>query len=231
MNRIAEKVVGVMNDDELDALIMTNYQNDAQTLTTGTESNLLKFKELTLQLTPAEAARWEDIKRVYCRNVQLRGVGDDAKFGQVILQLTNFAESLDVIKNSLKSGVAWMIEGGPSAGREDAPVKTSFDIQTLDAMKQMVHELKAGLTQRTPPQTPAPPQPEIRLVNRVPSALLEVLRQQFKLMQGWLRPVHDKTLEHSAEIQQLREVLDNNFAAYNELIKQLKKAADEDKPE
>ncbi len=225
MNRIAEKVVGVMNDEELDALIMSNYQNDAQTLATGTESNLLKFKELTLQLTAEEAARWEDIKRVYCRTVQLRGVGDDAKFGQVILQLTNFAESLDVIKNSLKSGVAWILEGGQAAGREDEPVKTSFDVQTLDAMKQMVNELKSGLTQRTLAQRGAEQPPEIRLVNRVPSAILDALRQQFKLMQGWLKPVFEQSQEHSKEIEQLRGVMKDNLTAYSRLIRQLEEAA------
>ncbi len=46
MNRIAEKVVAIMNDEELQTLILSNYENDAQTLTSSTESNLLKFKEL-----------------------------------------------------------------------------------------------------------------------------------------------------------------------------------------
>jgi hypothetical protein len=35
MNRIAEKVVPIMNDEELETLILSNYENDAQTLTPG----------------------------------------------------------------------------------------------------------------------------------------------------------------------------------------------------
>jgi hypothetical protein len=225
MNRIAEKVVGVMNDAELDALILSNYQNDAQTLTTGTESNLLRFKELTGQLTSEEAARWEDIKKIYRRNVQLRGIGDDARFGQVILQLTNFSESLDSIKNALKSGVAWMLEGGQMAGQDGTALQASFDVQTLDAMQRMVGEIKSALAQRTRAEDVAAQPPEIRLVNRVPAALLDVLRQQFKLMQGWLKPVHDKTLAQSAEIQQLRQLINNTFASYDQLFKQLEEAA------
>jgi hypothetical protein len=46
MNRIAERVLPIMNDQELETLIMSNYENDAQTLTRNTESNLLKFKEM-----------------------------------------------------------------------------------------------------------------------------------------------------------------------------------------
>ena len=55
MNRMAEKVVPIMNDDELQSLIMTNYENDAQTLTSDTESNLLKLKEMLGVMTEEES--------------------------------------------------------------------------------------------------------------------------------------------------------------------------------
>src|SRR5690606_16930100 len=90
MNRIAGKVLPVMNDQELRSLIVSSYQNDAQTLTTGTESNMLKFKELMGLLTPEEQARWDDIRRTFRQNVKLRGVGTDDKVGQVIATLTTF---------------------------------------------------------------------------------------------------------------------------------------------
>ena len=38
--------------DELNTLIVSHYENQAQTLTTGAEANLLKFRELIDQLTP-----------------------------------------------------------------------------------------------------------------------------------------------------------------------------------
>ena len=76
MNRIAEKVVAVMNDQELQTLIVSSYQNDAQTLTSGTEANMLKFKELVgLQRRTEEKERWDDIKRTYRQNVKMRGIG------------------------------------------------------------------------------------------------------------------------------------------------------------
>ena len=52
MNRIAEQVSPVMNDSELQTLILSQYEQDAQTLTTGAEANLLKFKELGGWATP-----------------------------------------------------------------------------------------------------------------------------------------------------------------------------------
>ncbi len=79
MNRMAEKVVPIMNDDELQSLIMTNYENDAQTLTSDTESNLLKLKEMLGVMTEEEAERWEKIKRTFQQNIKLKGVGSDDK--------------------------------------------------------------------------------------------------------------------------------------------------------
>ena len=39
-----------MNDKELDTLIDSHYQNQAQTLTSGAQANLLKLQELTGKL-------------------------------------------------------------------------------------------------------------------------------------------------------------------------------------
>lgn len=46
MNKIAERIVPVMNDAELAAVIDDHYAGEARTLTTGAESNLLKLAAL-----------------------------------------------------------------------------------------------------------------------------------------------------------------------------------------
>jgi hypothetical protein len=51
-----------MNDDEVRAIILDHYRGESQTLTTGTEANMLKFRELIGIQTAEEKARWEDIK-------------------------------------------------------------------------------------------------------------------------------------------------------------------------
>ena len=112
MNRIAEKVMPVMNDQELETLILSSYQNDAQTLTTGTESNLLKFKELLGIQADEERQRWEDIKRTYRQNVKLRGIGSDDKMGQVIGTLLSFSDGLHAIQNAVQSGVTAISTNG-----------------------------------------------------------------------------------------------------------------------
>ncbi|MHC4369337.1 MAG: DNA repair ATPase, partial [Planctomycetota bacterium] len=89
MNRIAGRVLPIMNEEELWTLIYSTYEQDAQTLTTGTESNLLKFRELTGRLTPEQAQRWEEIKKTFGRNLLLGGDAED-NVGKIVRQLNAF---------------------------------------------------------------------------------------------------------------------------------------------
>ena len=77
MNKLAERIVPVMNDDELAAVIDDHYVGEAQTLTSGAEANLLKLGELRGTLTAAQAKRWDEVKAGYRRAQALGGAQDD----------------------------------------------------------------------------------------------------------------------------------------------------------
>ena len=62
----AEKVLPLMTEEEIETLIDDHYENESQTLTTGAEANLLKFREMEGNLTQEERERWEEIKLVRC---------------------------------------------------------------------------------------------------------------------------------------------------------------------
>jgi hypothetical protein len=98
MNKIAERVVSVMNEDELDELILKSYENDAQTLATDAEANLLKWKEIMGVLTQAEQNRWNEIKTVYEKNKLVRG---DDKMGQTVMIMDSLNQNLQKIKEIL----------------------------------------------------------------------------------------------------------------------------------
>ena len=55
-----------------------------------------------------------------------------------------------------------------------------------------------------------------------------VLRQQFRLMEGWLAPLAKHTQQQSHEMDQLRESMSQNPAAYQRLITLLEEAASKD---
>ncbi|MFE6701723.1 DNA repair ATPase [Streptomyces sp. NPDC057718] len=77
MNKIAERIAPVMNDEELSAVIDDHYAGEAQTLTTGAEANLLKLAALRSMLTAEQAERWAAITASYVRTQALGGPDGD----------------------------------------------------------------------------------------------------------------------------------------------------------
>ncbi|WP_430886543.1 ATP-binding protein [Fusibacter sp. JL216-2] len=109
MNKIAERVVSVMNDDELFAQIVGSYENDCQTLTSGAESNMLKWKEINNCLTDEEGMRYDQIKQVFNKNKLVKG---DDKMGQAVVVLSDLTDEIASIKEMFKNKPA--SDGQPS---------------------------------------------------------------------------------------------------------------------
>jgi len=109
----------------------------------------------------------------------------------VVTELGSLSDGLESIRQALGSGLQQLLapeEAEPAP--EPRPLQASFAPETLGVMKEMVDELRTTLVEQPRPE-PAkvdlPPQ-EIQVVSKVPSAILNVLRQQFRLMEGWLAP-------------------------------------------
>lgn len=101
MNKLAEKVMPIMNEQELETLILSHYENESQTLTTGAEANMLKFKELFGVITEEEKARWEEIKTTFAKNNKMKSMGSDQQFAHLIDQISTISGGLGGIKNAL----------------------------------------------------------------------------------------------------------------------------------
>ena len=95
MNKLAEKISPVMNEDELQQLISDHYLGEAQLLTTGAEENLLKLAELRGVLDDTQAQRWAQIKRDFLRNKAM-GADDSDVGGRVVAQLADIASALQL---------------------------------------------------------------------------------------------------------------------------------------
>ncbi|WP_139902776.1 AAA family ATPase [Clostridium thermarum] len=98
MNKIVEKVVPIMNDEELFAVIQASYENDSHTLTSGAEANMLKWKELVGCLSSEEQRRWEEIKKTFVKNKVIKG---DDRLGQMVMVLSSLTENLERIRDIL----------------------------------------------------------------------------------------------------------------------------------
>lgn len=94
MNRIAEKILPLMTDQEILDIILSHYENESQTLTSGAESNLLKFKDMENLATPEETQRWESIKKDFNKNKMIGGNGETDPVTRLVAQLTSINDSI-----------------------------------------------------------------------------------------------------------------------------------------
>ena len=101
MCRLAEKVVAIMNQEEIDQLIQDHYIGEAQTLTTGAEENLLKLADLREVMTPEQQQRWQNIKQTYRKNQSMGG--DEDPVTKVAGQLNLLSGQVDGIKSAILS--------------------------------------------------------------------------------------------------------------------------------
>ncbi|MDU1890153.1 MAG: DNA repair ATPase [Dysgonomonas sp.] len=101
MNKMISLIVPLMNKQEIDELILTHYESESQTLTSDSEANLLKLKEIANLLSDPERERWEQIKTIFNKNNKFAGIDQENQTGQVIAQLAEFNDNLEGIKKVL----------------------------------------------------------------------------------------------------------------------------------
>lgn len=145
MNKIAEKVVAAMTADELEAVVSDHYQGESQTLTTAAEQNLLKLGELRGRQTPAEAARWAEIKAEFVRQRRMGGADDDP-VTRLVGTLSGLGAELGAIRAALGTGGGAQV--AEALGKE---VRELRDAVTLAA-----REASADAASRDPEEWLAP---------------------------------------------------------------------------
>ncbi len=132
MNKLAEKIVAVMNDAELEALLVDHYAGESQTLTSGAEQNLLKLAELRGALTEEQAARWDEIRAAFQRRQRMGGDDDDPVL-RVTSQLGHLGDRVESVGESIRSAAEAATERQRGwqdalvARREQTAAETAFE--------------------------------------------------------------------------------------------------------
>ena len=121
----------MMTHDEVKEIVIDHYENESQTLTTGAEANLLKFKEMEGILTEEEAARWSQIIKDFNKNKLLGEAGENDPITRVVAQLTQFNDGLE----SIKDGIA-------AAGSSYAQPQ-SLANETITQLEKIISALRA----------------------------------------------------------------------------------------
>ena len=194
MNKIAEQIAAVMNDQELQVLIRSHYENQAQTLTTGAQANLLKLSEIMQTLEGDELERWEDIKRTFKRNLLLGAAGEDNQAAQIIAQMSAFSDGLAEIRSTMSKSVKQLIDANaPEQGAETLQTVTMREVAHATAelakFNQSLNEIKSVIEHGLNESATEAANQKIQVVNKIPEAFLEVMRNQFRVLQTWMEPI------------------------------------------
>jgi hypothetical protein len=132
MIKMAEKVAPAMNEDEVEQIIDNHYQNEAQTLTTGAEQNLLKLAELRGTMTDEEKERWKEVKREFERRRMMGG--DDDPVSKVAGPLATLVQRVEDVQGALSQDqLADQLEGIRGALGEVVSTVESVDTTGLAA--------------------------------------------------------------------------------------------------
>lgn len=97
MNKMAEKISPLMNDEELQVLIHSHYENESQTLTSDAEANFLKYKAITGKLNEAEEERWKHICKIFMQQQKRKGYGNQQQMDDLLKQIGQISASLKKI--------------------------------------------------------------------------------------------------------------------------------------
>lgn len=213
MNKIAEKVLPIMNDNEVEALLASHYEGEAQTLTTGAEANLLQFYRLAEQLTADQQARWDEICQVFQKKQAMLGVGGDDKVGQVVLQLREFNEGLAGIAAVLSERLA---QGNQPLDIKLDQVKTVLSNDTLAALRELLPKAVEVPEVVVPAASSDDPHKSARY-------LMKALKHQFNIMHHWIKPMFERDQQQTQQLNDIAEAVKASMQTHRQVYQYLKR--------
>ncbi|HUP50157.1 MAG TPA: DNA repair ATPase [Thermoanaerobaculia bacterium] len=202
MNKLAEKVLPAMNDEELERLIDDHYAGESQTLTTGAEENLLKLAEIRGRMTDAQRARWEEIRSGFQRQLRIGGSETDPAT-RVMAEISVVGDRVADITKAL-AGLGGGVLGVAPSESDLTPYLQKLD-ETLAALRDLQGAQPPMLPIAAAPPTPAAAEADLisREAYLINGTLLPLLRFMAHRFRGY-RAVSDPKIK--ATIARLERV-------------------------
>ena len=196
MSRMAEKIVAVMNEEELEALVTDHYVSEAQTLTSGAEENLLKLAEMRGVMTDEQQQRWQEIKAGYARRKSMEGEDDPVSkvAGQINLLAGNIGDIHSAILEAAQSN------------REPQKIIS----EKLDQAVEAISKINVGVQVNNQPVPGLKP-----LLDAVAGTIDGSLLPVVKAMEHKLRLDHDIWDTLNNIVKKLKSIDKDSFAEIN----------------
>ncbi|MGB0596856.1 MAG: DNA repair ATPase [Rubripirellula sp.] len=231
MNRIAERVAAVMNEKELQTLIVSSYEQDAQTLTTDNEANVLKFKELMGILTTEDQERWDSIKYAFVESVRMSGMDSEDQAGQLMRQLASMRDGLESIRQVISRAIAVGSEGQEERMDARIDLLRQSVMSTGTELTDSLSRTSQHLEQLCQQQIADPPEQRFLVQHKVPRVIADLVKGQFHLMQEWMRPLLEESIDTGRDLEQLKLQLETVLQSYQQVEESFQSArAERDKP-
>jgi hypothetical protein len=221
MNKIAEKVLAVMNDQELETLILSHYENESQTLTDGAEYNMLRFKELFGNSSGVDKQRLIDIRKTFGKNQLFNGVDESDPMAQVLVQMGQFTDGLEGIKDSISGGMKLLPELTSSLSASPQPSTLSLNTEALEKLQALAEAIKSS---QLPAKTSQPADPldvipdQIKIINTVPDFFATILKDQLDLMRSWMESIFKVGSANNEQLDSLKTVIEDIDLKYDSLL-------------
>ena len=226
MNRLAEKVLPMMNEQELMDLVLDHYKGESQTLTTGAEANFLKFKQLIGVMNEEEESRWEGIKKTFGRNQFLQGGDQNDPVSRVVSQLSLFTGGLESIEGTLKDELS-------------KPRTTTIDIGTMsESIEGLRQTLAEGLANQ--PAAAVPVESATSPVDTATGENQQILAQRQDAMIEFIQQsnlqlaqaINESQVQaQSSQMQGALQQVGNLFVGYQSRVKELQEQLQQAKPD
>jgi ATPase family associated with various cellular activities (AAA)./ATPase involved in DNA repair. len=192
MNKMAEKISAVMNQQELMQMISDHYLGEAQLLTTGAEANLLKLAELRGNITAEQDQRWQQIKTDFLRNKAMGGDDTDVG-GKVVTQLVDLSNGIQ----ALSIAATKLVSNNHKNNTGDilAPIldKLTSAIKMTKPAVKVINEPVPGLDKVL-----------AILANTIEHTIAPLVRTMDKKLEIDLR-THDKMMEISKQLRSMEK--------------------------
>jgi hypothetical protein len=173
MNKLAEKILPAMNDQELERLIDDHYAGESQTLTTGAEENLLKLAEIRGRMSDVQRRRWEEIKAGFQRQLRIGGNETDPA-ARVMAEISMMADRVGDVSKAISEAARRAPQNVVSAGG---------DLDIAPYLEKLTETI-AALREARPPMLPIAAAPPSRA-----AAEAELISREAYLLNGTLLPL------------------------------------------
>ncbi len=154
-------------------------------------------------LSAEDKERWDAIKYAYVESVRMSGMDSEDQAGQLMRQLASMRDGLESIRQVISRAIAASDDGAEERmdARIDLLRQSLFCLRLAAVRVAANHDQATGESQAAAGAGTA--RQKILVQHKVPRVLADLVKGQFHLMQEWLRPILNESMDNGRDLERL----------------------------